>query len=76
MVFRSVHIQIHGAYEYVTSLDKRDLANLVNEFEIEEPGWQAFPCGSGGKESFCNAGDLGSILGLERSPGEGKGYSH
>ena len=38
MVFRSVHIQIHGAYEYVTSLDKRDLANLVNEFEIEEPG--------------------------------------
>ena len=25
-----------------------------------------------GKESACNAGDLGSILGLERSPGEGK----
>ena len=27
------------------------------------------------KESACNAGDLGSILGLRRSPGEGKGYS-
>ena len=27
-----------------------------------------------GKESTCNAGDLGSILGLGRSPGEGKGY--
>ena len=27
-----------------------------------------------GKESACNAGDLGSIPGLERSPGEGKGY--
>ena len=33
-----------------------------------------FPCGSDGKESACNAGDLGSIPGLGRSPGEGKGY--
>ena len=33
-----------------------------------------FPCGLAGKESTCNAGDLGSIPGLERSPGEGKGY--
>ena len=33
-----------------------------------------FPCGSAGKESTCNAGDLGSIPGLWRSPGEGKGY--
>ena len=33
-----------------------------------------FPGGSAGKESTCNAGDLGSILGLGRSPGEGKGY--
>ena len=30
--------------------------------------------GSHGKESACNAGDLGSILGLGRSPGEEKGY--
>ena len=33
-----------------------------------------FPCGSGGKESTCNTGDLGSIPGLGRSPGEGNGY--
>ena len=33
-----------------------------------------FPCGSAGKESVCNAGNLGSIPGLGRSPGEGKGY--
>ena len=33
-----------------------------------------FPCGSAGKESSCNVGDLGSIPGLGRSPGEGKGY--
>ena len=32
------------------------------------------PCGSAGKECACNAGDLGSISGLGRSPGEGKGY--
>ena len=32
------------------------------------------PCGSAGKESTCNAGDLGLIPGLGRSPGEGKGY--
>ena len=29
--------------------------------------------GSDGKESACNAGDLGSISGLGRSPGEGHG---
>ena len=33
-----------------------------------------FSCGSAGKESTCNAGDLGSIPRLGRSPGEGKGY--
>ena len=33
-----------------------------------------FPCGSAGKESACNVGDLDSIPGLGRSPGEGKGY--
>ena len=31
-----------------------------------------FPCGSAGKESTCNVGDLGSIPGLGRSPREGK----
>ena len=34
-----------------------------------------FSCGSAGKESICNAGDLGLIPGLGRSSGEGKGYS-
>ena len=33
-----------------------------------------FPWISTGKESACNVGDLGSISGLGRSPGEGKGY--
>ena len=33
-----------------------------------------FPGSSAGKESTCNAGDLSSIPGLGRSPGEGKSY--
>ena len=33
-----------------------------------------FPGGSDDKESACNAGDLGSIPGSERSPEEGNGY--
>ena len=32
-----------------------------------------FPGGSDGKDSAYNAGDLGSIPGLGRSPGEGNG---
>ena len=33
------------------------------------------PGGSDGEESACNAGDLGSIPGLGRFPGEGKSYT-
>ena len=33
-----------------------------------------FPCGSAGKESTCNAGDLGLTPGLGRSPWEENGY--
>ena len=36
---------------------------------------KCFPGGSGGKESACKAGDLGSVPGLGRSSGEGNGYS-
>ena len=36
--------------------------------------YEGFPGGSAGKESTCNAADLGSTPGLRRSPAEGKGY--
>ena len=39
--------------------------------KISYPLFWGFPAG---KESACNAGDLGSIPGLGRSPGEEKGY--
>ena len=34
------------------------------------PVFLGFPCGSAGKESACNAGDLGLIPGWGRCPGE------
>ena len=41
---------------------------------LPTPVFLGFPCGSVGKESACNAGDLGLIPGLGRSPGEGESY--
>ena len=41
---------------------------------LPTPLFLGFPCGSAGKESTCNVGDLGSIPGLGISSGEGKGY--
>ena len=38
---------------------------------LPTPVFSGFPGGSGGKESARNVGDLGSIPGLGRSPGDG-----
>ena len=40
---------------------------------LPTPMFLGFCCGSADKESACNTEDLGSIPGLGRSPGEGKG---
>ena len=48
-----------------------DLQTSILRFPFKH---KDFPCGSSGKKSTCNAGNLGSTSGLERSPGEGKGY--
>ena len=45
---------------------------LTQELNLGLP--HCFPHSSVGKESACNAGDPGSIPGVGRSPGEGKGY--
>ena len=42
---------------------------------LPTPVYLVFPCGLAGKESTCHIGDVGSIPGLGRSPGDGKGYS-
>ena len=41
------------------------------EFAVWLRKLRGFPGGSAGKESACNAGDLGLVPGLGRSPGEG-----
>ena len=41
---------------------------------LPTPESLGFPCGSAGKDSACNVGDLSWIPGLGRFPREGKGY--
>ena len=48
----------------------RDWTLAISNENTESWG---FPVGSDSKESACNAGDLGSVPGLGRSPGEGNG---
>ena len=38
--------------------------DLLEKGQATTPVFLGFPCGSAGKESTCNPGDLGSILGL------------
>ena len=48
--------------------------DLLRRDTLSTPVFLGFPCGSAGRESTCNVGDLGSIPGLGISPGGGKGY--
>ena len=61
MVAFSIVMKLHKLSQSI--LEKETLYPLV-----------AFPSGSAVKEYTYSVGDLGSIPGLERSPGEGKGY--
>ena len=75
-------------WEWVEGWRPSLIAQLVNQTQFDSwvgkihwrrdrlptPIFLGFPCGSAGKESACNAGDLGLIPELGRSPGEGKGY--
>ena len=49
------------------------MANSLCHY-FRAPSRLGFPGGSAGEESTYNSGDVGSIPGLGRSPGEGKGY--
>ena len=65
------------------SLSKNSFAHSANQMviltDLKQIDFQlclqlGFPCGSTGKESTCNVGDLCLISWLGRSPGEEKGY--
>ena len=69
------HAVVHGVSKSQTQLsDWTELYSKRNSIQCSLIAYMGFPCGSSGKESACNAGDLVSIPGLERYPGEGKGY--
>ena len=59
----TIHVQKNEVRSFLTSGTK-----------INSKCVKGFPGGSAGKEPTCNAGDLGSVPELGRSPGEGKGY--
>ena len=56
------------------------LVQFLGREDSLEKGWAlhssilGLSCGSAGKESACNVGDLDPIPGLGRSPGEGNSY--
>ena len=61
------------------AIQKTSIQCLVKKYtgemaRLPTPIFLGFPCGSTGKEFACNLGDLGSIPGLGRSLGGGKGY--
>ena len=47
---------------------------LGPQFTSRFVGRRGFPCGSTGKKSACNVGDLGSTAGSWKYPGEEKGH--
>ena len=65
-------VQIHG--RFFTQLPVHRSFKEHSSYLALSSWEESFPCGSAGKESGCNVGDLGSIPRLGRSPGEEKGY--
>ena len=47
------------------------ITQQTTQFKLCTKDYMGFPGGLEGKESACNAGDLGLIPGLRRSSGEG-----
>ena len=71
MINTSYHPENHEKQRKTNYLIPQTCFGIQNQNDIFYDG---FPGGSYGKESACNAGDLGLNPGLERSPGEGDGY--
>ena len=51
------------------------VVNQRKSYKLNQEGNRelGFPCSSDSRESSCSGGDLGSVLGSGRSPGEGNG---
>ena len=59
-----------NTHSWYTIFEKIAINGHFPKMIVHTHTW-GFPGGSNGKESACNEGDLGSNLGLRRSPGEG-----
>ena len=59
---------------YESSLLTQSPLSCISQCPLSIESFFFYICGLAGKEAACNAGDLASIAGLGRSPGEGKGY--
>ena len=72
----SLIAQLDKEYTYNARLQLNSWVGKIHwrRDRLPTPIFLGFPGGSVAKESTCNAGDLGSISGLERSPGERKDY--
>ena len=64
---------IYCEYDIYYVAGKCILCIWKNEIWKPYHSYKSFPCDLDGKESVCNAGDLGLVPGLGRSPGEGNG---
>ena len=69
----ALYATVHGVTKSGTRLS--DFTHSLAHLFFHMWNW-GFPCDSAGKESTCNEGDLGSIPGLGRYLGGGKGYLH
>ena len=69
--FTQTHV--HGVGDAIQLSHPLSFKNFQNLYGVC-PFPLGCPGGPAGKESTCNAGDLGLIPGLGRSPGEGNGY--
>ena len=66
----------HSSFVFIAKGCREPKCPLVCQWtkQIWHSQSMEIPCGSDSEESARNAGDLGSVPGLGRSPGEGNGY--
>ena len=69
----SLGLHLHMSSLFARQISPFHLGAFISGFGNHSAHTKGFPGGSDGKESACHTGDLGSILGLGRSSGEGNG---